>query len=283
MGKITVKRFFNKKLKPIEVYDDLKELGYPLYYSITYNRKTQHIKSLCGAVMTEKAFNYLEQTNEPLYYETNYLPTEYYLRLNDELFLIAKATEIIINSEEYENILDPEFIPRLKEYFEDLRKALYFEGWLKYMQNADPRPKGKAKTYTIEELYKIKPKQKEVDFENAFIGLVDKKDTYYFAQQFYYCFNQKNNLLYNLSVLEKILKIDLTKYIYIDTLKFWQVIHLMELTHEGALLVQFVTDFDPKKYIELNKKMKYNLTDDEIILISKKLKNRVLNISFFED
>lgn len=283
MGKITVKRFFNKKLKPIEVYDDLEDLGYPLYYSITYNRKTQHIRSLTGAVMTEKAFNHLEQTNEPLYYETNYLPTEYTVRLKDELFLITKAIEIIINSEDYENILAPEFIPRLKEYFENLRKALYFQGWLKYMQNADPRPKGKAKTYTIEELNKIKPKQKEVDFENAFIGLVDEKDTFYFAQQFYYCFNQKNNLLYNLSVLEKILKIDLTKYIYTDTLKFWQVIHLMELTHKEALLIQFVTDFDPQKYIEFNKKMKYNLTDNEIILISKKLKNRVLNISYFEN
>lgn len=290
MGKITVKRFFNKKLKtkPIMVYDDLEDLGYPLYYSITYNRKTQHIKSLCGAVMTEKAFNHLEQTNEPLYYETNYLPTEYTVRLKDELFLITKATEIIINSEDYENILDPEFIPRLKEYFEDLRNALYFQGWLKYMQNADLKPKPRKgnrvpKAYTIADLEKIKPKQKEIDFENAFIGLVDEKDVYYFAQQFYYCFNQKNNLLYNLSVLEKILKIDLTKYIYIDTLKFWQVIHLMELTHEGALLIQFVTDFDPKKYIELNKKMKYSLTDNEIILISKKLKNRVLNISFFED
>ena len=124
MGKITVKRFFNKKVKPIEVYDDL-ELGYPLYYSITYNRKTQHIKSLCGAVMTEKAFNYLEETGEPFNYETNYLITDYKVSLKKELFLITKATEIIVQNEKVENILNEDFVPRLKEYFRDLRESLY--------------------------------------------------------------------------------------------------------------------------------------------------------------
>ena len=102
MKKITVKRFLNKKLKPLEVYKDL-ELGYPLYYSITYNRKTQHIKSLCGAVMTQKAFEYLEQTGEPLNYETNYQITYIKVNLKDELFLITKALELIINNEKLDN------------------------------------------------------------------------------------------------------------------------------------------------------------------------------------
>jgi len=210
MKKITVKRFLNKKLKPLEVYKDL-ELGYPLYYSITYNRKTQHIKSLCGAVMTQKAF-------------------------------------------------------------------------AKFMHNLDPKEKiipKKLKSYTFEQLQKIKPQKKELDFENIYSFLGENKGFYY-AQQFYYCFNQSQNLLYSITVLSEVLKIDISKFIYIDTLKFWQVISLIERVHERQNLIEFVLSFDENKYIALNKKQGYNLTEEEIKIISNRLKNRVLNISHWE-
>lgn len=283
MKKITVKRFLNKKLKPLEVYKDL-ELGYPLYYSITYNRKTQHIKSLCGAVMTQKAFEYLEQTGEPLNYETNYQITYIKVNLKDELFLITKALELIINNEKLDNVLDPDFVPRLKEFFQELRESLYFEGWAKFMHNLDPKEKiipKKLKSYTFEQLQKIKPQKKELDFENIYSFLGENKGFYY-AQQFYYCFNQSQNLLYSITVLSEVLKIDISKFIYIDTLKFWQVISLIERVHERQNLIEFVLSFDENKYIALNKKQGYNLTEEEIKIISNRLKNRVLNISHWE-
>ena len=269
MGKITVKRFFNKKVKPIEVYDDL-ELGYPLYYSITYNRKTQHIKSLCGAVMTEKAFNYLEETGEPFNYETNYLITDYKVSLKKELFLITKATEIIVQNEKVENILNEDFVPRLKEYFRDLRESLY------YLHNIEPRKKTRKKVYTYNDLVNTKPTKKEIDFLNAYSN-IKETDIFFISEQFYYSFNQDNNLLKNLSILQEVLGIDLTKYIYIDTFKIWQIIHLIEKVHERNNLIEFALSFDENKYIELNKKVGFNLTDEEITLNANRLKDKVLN------
>ena len=275
MGKITVKRFFNKKVKPIEVYDDL-ELGYPLYYSITYNRKTQHIKSLCGAVMTEKAFNYLEETGEPFNYETNYLITDYKVSLKKELFLITKATEIIVQNEKVENILNEDFVPRLKEYFRDLRESLYQHGWQNYLHNIEPRKKTRKKVYTYNDLVNTKPTKKEIDFLNAYSN-IKETDIFFISEQFYYSFNQDNNLLKNLSILQEVLGIDLTKYIYIDTFKIWQIIHLIEKVHERNNLIEFALSFDENKYIELNKKVGFNLTDEEITLNANRLKDKVLN------
>lgn len=275
MGKITVKRFFNKKVKPIEVYDDL-ELGYPLYYSITYNRKTQHIKSLCGAVMTEKAFNYLEETGEPFNYETNYLITDYKVSLKKELFLITKATEIIVQNEKVENILNEDFVPRLKEYFRDLKESLYYHGWQNYFHNIEPRKKTRKKVYTYNDLVNTKPTKKEIDFLNAYSN-IKETDIFFISEQFYYSFNQNNNLLKNLSILQEVLGIDLTKYIYIDTFKIWQIIHLIETVHERNNLIEFALSFDENKYIELNKKVGFNLTDEEITLNANRLKNKVLN------
>lgn len=275
MGKITVKRFFNKKVKPIEVYDDL-ELGYPLYYSITYNRKTQHIKSLCGAVMTEKAFNYLEETGEPFNYETNYLITDYKVSLKKELFLITKATEIIVQNEKVENILNEDFVPRLKEYFRDLRESLYYHGWQNYLHNIEPRKKTRKKVYTYNDLVNTKPTKKEIDFLNAYSN-IKETDIFFISEQFYYSFNQDNNLLKNLSILQEVLGIDLTKYIYIDTFKIWQIIHLIEKVHERNNLIEFALSFDENKYIELNKKVGFNLTDEEITLNANRLKDKVLN------
>ena len=152
------------------------------------------------------------------------------------------------------------------------------------MHNLDPKEKiipKKLKSYTFEQLQKIKPQKKELDFENIYSFLGENKGFYY-AQQFYYCFNQSQNLLYSITVLSEVLKIDISKFIYIDTLKFWQVISLIERVHESQNLIEFVLSFDENKYIALNKKQGYNLTEEEIKIISNRLKNRVLNISHWE-
>ena len=86
----------------------------------------------------------------------------------------------------------------------------------------------------------------------------------------------------SITVLSEVLKIDISKFIYIDTLKFWQVISLIERVHERQNLIEFVLSFDENKYIALNKKQGYNLTEEEIKIISNRLKNRVLNISHWE-
>ena len=84
-------------------------------------------------------------------------------------------------------------------------------------------------------------------------------------------------MLKNLSILQEVLGIDLTKYIYIDTFKIWQIIHLIEKVHERNNLIEFALSFDENKYIELNKKIGFNLTNEEITLNANKLKNSILN------
>jgi hypothetical protein len=258
MGKITVKSFLNKKLKPIKVYDDIEELGYSLYYSITYNRKTQYIRSFTGAIMTEKAFNYLQETNKPLYYETNYSSNVSMVKLENELEYIKKAVSFIVNDNQKNDIYDSDFIIQLKDYFKDLRESLLFIGWLNYNIHINEEHKNEKET------------------ENMF---KEFKDPYYEIEQFYYSFNKEKTLIHNISQLEKVLNIDLKKYFFPEILKLWYVIDLIIKSYKHhSIKVDFIVNYDENKYIETNKKLKYPVTNQEIKDISKILKFKALII-----
>ncbi|MEG2309761.1 hypothetical protein [Chryseobacterium sp.] len=277
MSKITVKRFLNKKIKPIAVYDDLMHLGYPLYYSITYNRKTQYLKSLTGAIMTEKAFEILQKTEKPFNYETNYLKGISEVKLINELEYIKNAVSFIVNENKKDNILDDDFIPKLKSYFNSLDTSLFYIGWLKYNWNITHKNDlKKGKTYTAKEILNIKIKHSS-DEERMKKLYKAFKMPYFEIEQLYYSFNRDKNLLHSIEIVENILSTDLKQYFYLDTLKLWYVIDLVIKYHntnnEGkALKIDFILNNDINKYISLNENFKYPLLENEIFEICKILK-----------
>lgn len=63
MGKITVKHYLNKKLKPI-TFDE--EKFYPVYIRIIYNQFSTEKKSESDIWMTEKSYEYHTKNNHPL-------------------------------------------------------------------------------------------------------------------------------------------------------------------------------------------------------------------------
>lgn len=294
MKKITIKRFLNKRIKPIQVYRDIEELGYPLYYSITYNRKTQHIKSLTGAVMTENAFNHLQETGEPLHFETNYIDEiDGALRLQDEIIYLEKAVKFIVIDNERDDIFNKDFTRTLKRFFENLEFSLLDIGWLKYdfslknlqhikeqKRQEELKKKGgkiklkKALTYDDIKNMKFELTEDEKRMKILYKGV---ENSNYEMQNLYYSFNKNKNLITTIRDIKNITGIDITDYFYKDVLKLWYVIHLITISHNrNSPKIDFILDFDPSKYVELNQKYKYPVSDDEIILISNELKYKAL-------
>ena len=115
-SKITVKHYLEKKVKPTVVYPAI-ELGFPLYYRITYKRKTTNLKSFTGAIMTEKAYEHFKETNKVDNYETNYKRSCINLRLENELLFLEKALEEITRNNENISAFDEYFIENLKTFF----------------------------------------------------------------------------------------------------------------------------------------------------------------------
>ncbi|MEJ8606536.1 hypothetical protein JSO56_06330 [Riemerella anatipestifer] len=283
MKKITVKHFLNKRVKPLDIGQGVKELGYPLYYSITYNRKTQNIKSLKGAVMTEKAYKHLKETGKTYGYETNYLYSLPYI-LDDELDYIKKAVSFIVNDRKQEDIFDKNFVNALKDYFEPLDDALYYIGWLDYQHlqknfvHTRKERKGNKipKPLTVKDILnqKITLTPDEVRMEELYSKF---KNKYYEMEQFYYSFNKERNLLVSINKIEKITGQNLKQFFYEDTIKYWYVINLVLRSYnDRALKIDFLLDFDPSKYIATNKELGYPVSDEEIILISKELRYKAL-------
>ena len=294
MKKITIKRFLNKRIKPIQVYDDIEDLGYPLYYSITYNRKTQHIKSLTGAVMTEKAFEHLQETGEPLHFETNYFDEiDDGIRLQEEIIYLEKAVKFIVIDNGRDDIFDKDFTKTLKKYFENLEVSLFDIGWFKYKfslenlhhikeqekQEELKRNKGKIKLQKALTYDDIKNMKFELTEDEKRMNELykDLKNADYEMQNLYYSFNKNKNLIAIIRDINKMIGKDKTKYFYNDTLKVWYVIHLITIYHDrNSPKIDFLLDFDPAKYIELNQKYQYPVTDNEINLISNELKYKAL-------
>lgn len=279
-SKITVKHYLEKKVKPTQVYDDLP-LGYPLYYRITYKRKTTNLKSFTGAVMTEKAYEQFKTTNKVNNYETNYRTGYINLKLENELFFIEKALEeIIINNDEI-SAFDEYFIENLRTFFNDLEESLYYQGWYKYEQDLDlmDKPTNK-KPITAKQLLNKKfiLSKEDIELENQYKGF-DETTKFYIKEQFYYIFNKEKSLLYSLNILKKVTGLDASPYIHLNTLKFWHVIGLILLVYPNTLFIDFFINFDIEKIIKQNNNND-TVTDNEIITICNKLKNNHLGIYF---
>lgn len=278
MGKITVKRFLQKRLKPIDLNNTEKK-AYPLYYSITYNRKTQNIKSPLGAVMSDEALDFLNYTNKIFSSQTLYPYTgknlsdviylegnSSYINLEQEAYFLEKSVELIVNDKKKENIFNKDFTPQLKYYFENLKTILYKSIWSNYIQNISTN--------------KIENKEKEEGFckkINQDKSNYFKNNFKYFQPIFYNSFNENKNLLDIIGIIKEVTNIDFRKYFYEDTLKFWEVAKAIELAHGQTCVVDFVVNLNEKKYIEIAAENNFEVTKEEIILIAKKLKNNIIN------
>ncbi|MCG8206154.1 MULTISPECIES: hypothetical protein [Tenacibaculum] len=262
-SKITVKRFFNKQVNGITVYKDIEEKGHPLYYTITYKRKTQKVKSMTNAVMTEKAFNYLEENNKPLNFETNYLPNAITSPqiLKNELSFIYKAVKYIVENENSEDIYDSFFKDRLKRFFSNLKDSLYSIGWNRY------------KHVINSENDFFKESKDILLFDEKYNNL---KENPHLQQQFYYSFNRENNLIYNLNTMNEVLNIDLEPYIFRDTVKMWHVINLINIVYSDTICIDFIINYNENKIIEKSKEYKLPLTTKEIKTACNILKEKVL-------
>lgn len=282
-SKITVKHFFEKKVKPQLVYNDL-ELGHPIYYRITYKRKTTNIRSFTGAIMTEKAYNKFNETNEVDIYETNYSNQNPNLKLENELIYIRKALDFIIEENENISAFDDSFVENLKTFFIDLKETLYTQAWRYYIQNIEfktAQTKTKFKQYTLEQVLKLKqppPTKEDIDFDNSF-NSIDENKRHFLQEQFYYIFNKEQSLFYSLNTLKEVTGFDAFPFIHKNTIKFWHVINLILIVYPNTIFIDFLINFDLDKIIKANNNNNL-VTNEEIKIICNKLKNNHLGIYF---
>jgi hypothetical protein len=102
MGKITVKHYLEKKVKPTMIHGGI--IAYPVYVRITVNRKTTQLKSLTDALMSEAAFERYKQSGTVDFQESMCIDTvNYFMGLSEEPSLIRLCMEtIILHDEDYD-------------------------------------------------------------------------------------------------------------------------------------------------------------------------------------
>lgn len=98
MGKVTVKHYLEKKVKPTTIYGSI--VAYPVYLRITVNRKTTQIRSLTEMLMSEVAFDNYKRTNK-VDYDESMIDTSVNqsMKLENEPELIKLCIETIIRQQ----------------------------------------------------------------------------------------------------------------------------------------------------------------------------------------
>lgn len=243
-SKVTVKRYLETKVKPVDKYFDNK-LRYPLYYRITYKRKTTNVKSFTGLYLTNEVLQKLEEN-----------PKDFDQKVVNELDYLKIALQDIINKNPDIEIFDNDLILKIKIYFEDLNTSLLYLGWIKFDYNCE-------NDINISE-------QNNNDFNSPYSEF--GKESKFYQNQFYGVFNKENTLLVNLYYIKKVTGFDLKPYIHKETLKVWYVISLVltEFSKPNRFIDLFI-NYDLEKLIKLNENQNYPVSNDEIDLICKML------------
>ena len=172
---------------------------------------------------------------------------------------LKKAVELIILEGKKENIFERDFTPRIKRYFDSLEESLYGIGWYFHAP---------FKIYKTEE-----GKRKDEKYRSVYNFKDDEKGA--FQKAFYECFNKRKNLLDILDTIKKVTKIDFESYFHEDILNTWKVIKAIETAHKDTCVIDFIINFDEKKYIELCEKFSYNIEKEEVTKIANELKERL--------
>jgi hypothetical protein len=129
MGKITVKHYLEKKVKPEIIFTNI--VSYPLYVQITINRKTTQIKSLTEALMSEKAFEIYNNTGKVHNYETNILGNSPFLKIENETKLIENSIYFLekIYNKTY-NLSKKRVREHLEKMLSNAMDCLIYSAWL---------------------------------------------------------------------------------------------------------------------------------------------------------
>ncbi|VDR34765.1 Uncharacterised protein [Alistipes sp. cv1] len=90
MGKITVKHFINKKLKPIQI-TETGEVYYPVYVAVTYNRKRTTIKSDIDYLVSEDDLNNFENAKST--------DSDIYKTLESEANMINRVIQLLTQND----------------------------------------------------------------------------------------------------------------------------------------------------------------------------------------
>lgn len=279
MSKITIKRYLNKKLKPITVYDDVDK-GYFIYYSITYNRKTQNIKSICGAVMTEKAFNILEKENSLYNFEINYTNVCNGFSIIEEFEYLHKIVETIVKKYPDINIFDSFFTPLVKSFFDSLKDKLYNIAWQKDSYDFLLNDKNDTKNeYSVSDILDLKLYMNELD-NSVYSKFSNFEHPEYERKQFYNSLNRSNNLIFNIECLSRISRINFKDYVLNSTLNMWHLINSIISFYGDKPKIVFILDLNHQKYYEDLLSKGIDCTEKEIILYCNYLENRLLAFDF---
>lgn len=249
-SKITVKHYLEKKAKPRH-YSEFNKIveTYPLYYRITYKRKTTNLKSFTGSYMAEKRLEEILENK-----------SDYNFYLSNEKKFIELALEDIIHKNPDIEIFDDALIDNLKHYFLNLKDSLFYLGWLNYKYNIDNDTQNNSKLF----------EEKYSKFKN---------ENEYYKNQFYGVFNKQNSLILNLFIVKKVTGYDLEPFIHTETLKFWYVINLILIVYsdwENSKFINLFVSYDLDKLVLTNQKQKYPVSNTEIDLITKILINNHL-------
>ena len=246
MKKVTVIHYLEKKVKPTLIYGDV--LAYPLYVRITVNRATTQIKSLTGALMSEKAFSIYADTGKKYNYETKEIGgVNFHLSIEKEVELIQLCVETLLMKKNNFNFSSRNIRTQLAELLTSTRESITRIGW-EYSPSI-------------------------VDGDTA---------------MFLYSFNQKQTLILNIKFIEELLKIDIKKYVPSDFFQMWQVIELIKcIATDGMPVIKFVNiDYleELRNALHDPQYMKYCFISEEYPLtfeIVKERTNFILRMLFY--
>lgn len=204
MGKITVKHYLNKRVKPLIGFDDNKK-RWPVYIQITQNRKTTQIRSFTNAALTEEEFEtFLETGKTPL---SEFISDPFYkTSLQKEVNRVINILVSYLSGKW--RYVDPSvnIVVERGEYFLKPAKYMLITLCWDYIYC-------KAKTIKI-------GREKE---------------------QIYKCFNQEIDLLQNIKLLKKYYSVDISDKIPKEDYVIWHDLKLL-ISHLDAdeSLIDFV-------------------------------------------
>ena len=274
-SKITVKHYLEKKVKPILIYGDTE--AYPIYCRITYKRKTTNFKSFTNTLMSEKAYNYYCENNSIYNHETH-PPTTF--TLDEEIRFIEQSIKRMTEAETDLDVFNEYFLHNLKKYLEPLKERLITLGWFAYHSvdfSKEPTEKkyykdGVIKPMTVTQILKAKPSKEE----SRLINLYPKEEFFSNPKRFYELFNKENSLLYNIETFYSITGLDISMYFFNGTIIYWKVIDLIIKIYYNKTTIEFLENCKPEEIYILSNNLKVDLKKEEIELIFKSLKNRLL-------
>lgn len=207
MGKITVKHYLNKRVKPfVEQYENIER--WPVYVQITHDRKTTQFRSFTNVTMSDAEFETFlhtgkieESVSKHSFYKTN---------LQKELGQIESLLSFYL-SRKWKLQGDERTILSIlgEDFFKPAKEILIQFCW----------------SYTY-----CRPRTTK---EGAF------------KEKSYMCFNHNIDLLHNVELLKKYYDVDISGKISSDDYEFWRNAKLMlnKMDEDMAFIDFVVSDY----------------------------------------